>query len=385
MKPTATIAAVMTAILAGCSSSPTEESLPTIDLSANLPTKEIFIEDIADVTFTPLETTDSFITRGNLTSITDKHIAVANNGRDGELFIFDRTTGRAISHINRKGQGAGDYTDFSHAVLSNHSDEIYIVCSGLKKIMVYDLKGNLLRELPYALPDDRYIKINSLAEYDADHLLAFLTIGSPRLDTSDSHHAIISKADGTITQSLPISITTPESSVYSKDDFVAVSILPTIGTTPDGWAFFRISSDTIFTLTPDRTLTPLLTRTPSIHTSDPQTFLYPTTATSDIIFLVAVEKTFDIDKMEGFPSTHIAYDRNDRKTYSVQLKSRALGPDYTFTTEPGRLFTPTNPIIAAIALPAETLRDLNLSQPLKTIVETLDEEANPVIMIATAR
>lgn len=385
MKSSPIIAALMSAIIVACSSTPADETLPTIDLTGNLPVKEIFIEDISDVTFTPLETTDSFITKGNITSVTDKYIAVANDGRDGELFIFDRATGRAISHINRKGQGTGDYTTFSHAVLSNYSDEIYVVCSGHKKIMVYDLNGNMLRELPYSLPDDRYIKINSFAEYDADHLLAFFIIGDPRLDTSDSHHALISKSTGTTTLPIPIDITTPESSVYFKDDFVAVSMLPTIGTAPDGWTLSRISSDTIFTLAPDQTLTPLLTRTPSIHTSDPQTFLYPTTGTHDFIFLIAVEKSFDIDKMEGFPATHIVYDHANRQTYRAELKSRALGPDYTFTTEPNRFFTPTHPIIAAKPLQLETLRDLNLSPTLKTTVKTLEEEDNPIIMIATAR
>lgn len=372
-------------LITACGKTATDTTLPVVDLSADLPAREIYAEDIARVTFIPLQTTDSFITHGNIASITDRHIAIVNNGIDGEIFIFDRPTGRAISHINHKGQGAGDYTSFSRAILTDHTDEIYVVCDGLYKILVYDLDGRFLRELPYSLPDDRYIKITSLTDYDADHLLAFFTIGNRRLDTSESHHALISKADGTVTTTLPIPISTPESSVFQKDDLVAVSIIPTTGATPAGPALSRISSDTIFTLTPDHTLTPLLARTPSIHTSDPQTFLYPTTATTDLIFLQAVEKSFDIDKMTGFPSTHIVYDLTDRTAYRAELKSHALGPDYTFTTFTGRFLTPDPRIIAAQTLQLDTLRTLPLAEPLKSIVDTLGEEDNPVIMLLTPR
>jgi len=47
-----------------------------------------------DVEYIALETTDEFITHGNVMDIGKKFIIVKNNTNDGNIFIFDRKTGK---------------------------------------------------------------------------------------------------------------------------------------------------------------------------------------------------------------------------------------------------------------------------------------------------
>ena len=66
----------------------------TVDVSADYPKKELILQDFMDVEYVPLETTDDFITQGIVKATGKKILLVANRIMDGNIFVFDRATGK---------------------------------------------------------------------------------------------------------------------------------------------------------------------------------------------------------------------------------------------------------------------------------------------------
>jgi len=88
-------------ILMGCGVDKSD-SLVTVDVTANYPKKELVLQDFMDVEYIPLETTDEFVVKGKITDV-GKDILVLTNVRQGEILIFDRSTGKGLKKINRRG------------------------------------------------------------------------------------------------------------------------------------------------------------------------------------------------------------------------------------------------------------------------------------------
>ena len=102
---------LLTGGMVGCGTSSTQEKedLIVVDVSKDYPKKELILQDLFDVEYIPLETTDEFVTLGWLQAI-GKDVMIIRNmwAVDGDIFIYDRK-GKAIRHINRKGQGNEEY------------------------------------------------------------------------------------------------------------------------------------------------------------------------------------------------------------------------------------------------------------------------------------
>ena len=87
------ISVVLLFALAGCGKDKqSTDELVTINVSKDYPEKELILQDIMDVEYIALETTDEFITHGNVMDVDEKFIIVKNNTNDGNIFIFDRKT-----------------------------------------------------------------------------------------------------------------------------------------------------------------------------------------------------------------------------------------------------------------------------------------------------
>lgn len=109
MKKTNTFLAILLLMMAACGEGNKQATeIITVDVSANYPEKELILQDIMDVEYVPLETTDDFITKGVVKAIGKEILLITNQGNDGDILVFDRKTGKGIRKINRKGQGGED-------------------------------------------------------------------------------------------------------------------------------------------------------------------------------------------------------------------------------------------------------------------------------------
>ncbi len=371
------IAIILTAIMASCGSKQqSTDDIITVDVNANYPEKELILQDFMDVEYIPLETTDEFITQGVVKAIGKKHIIVINWNNDGDIFIYDRS-GKGIRKINNFGQSGEEYTQTNEIVLDEDNKEIFVMDYPARKIMVYDLHGEFKRTFKFA--DTGYY--SNTFNYDRDNLITHKGY-SPEMESEESAHIIISKQDGSITQTIEI----PFEEIVSPVLLIGEgTIMPALySTTPysDGWALTRTSTDSIYSYLSDGTISPIIKRTPSIHSMNPQVFLFPTVITDQYYFMQTLKKEFDLEKMRGFATTDLVYDKQEKALYRYSV----YNDDFTNKKHVPLSKPALDSKIAGLqSLEAHDLVEAyengELKGKLKEIVSTLDEEANPVIML----
>ena len=244
-------------------------SLPVVDLSKNYPLEKLRLQDMASVEYVPLETTDDILLSGNaaLSAVGEKYILVHEH-QLGDIYLFDRHTGKLKFHFNHKGQSGMEYTWIKNGtILDEKAEEIY-VCS--QYIQVYSLEGKYKRTL----------KINcfghnmSILNYDDQSLLIYddIVIEPGReKETTHTPYRFISKKDGSpmgtldiyFPQRVPLAIAQQEGNMWRPYKFS----YPSNARFGDDLMLMNVSSDTLYKLSPQKRLTPIFTRTPSVYAS----------------------------------------------------------------------------------------------------------------------
>lgn len=369
----------LTAGMGGCKPSVPQEDLITVDVTANHPKKELILQDFMDVEYIPLETNDEFLTQAAVMAIGKQYIIVKNWANDGNIFIFDRKTGKGVRKINRRGQGAEEYAFINGIVLDEERNEIFVNCASTKKIFVYDLSGDFKRSFEHT-EGAEYLDV---FDYDKDHLIrydmsCYYKEGEQRGDKA--YHAVVSKQDGRITREIFIPFDVIKAPVVKKGDGFAVTSIRPIIPCHDHWLLVETSSDTVYKYTPDgNKLTPFLAKTPS---ADPEILLTMGTLTDRYYFMQTIKKVFDFTKMRGFPLTDLVYDKQEKSVFEVSV----FNDDFVKKQRVNLTSQPVNNEIATFqCLTANQLVEANenegLKGKLKEIAAGLDEESNPVIML----
>ena len=244
-------------------------SLPVIDLSKNYSLEKLNLQDMASVEYVPLETTDDILLSGNaaLSAVGDKYILV-HEFQLGDIYLFDRHTGKLKSHFNHKGGSGMEYTWIKNGtILDEKAEEIY-VCSQF--IQVYSLEGKYKRTLKI----DCFSHDMSILNYDDQSLLIYddIVIEPGReKETTHTPYRFISKKDGSpmgtldiyFPQRVPIAIAQQEGNMWRPYKFS----YPSNARFGDDLMLMNVSSDTLYKLSPQKRLTPIFTRTPSVYAS----------------------------------------------------------------------------------------------------------------------
>lgn len=369
----------LTMATGGCKPSGGSDGLITIDPTSSYPKKELILQDFMDVEYIPLETNDEFVTQGNVMAIGRRYIIVKNWANDGNIFVFDRKTGKGLRKINRKGQGAEEYTFINGIVLDEENNEIFVNSTPTKKILVYDLAGNFKRSFNHT-EGAEYLDVFN---YDKDNLIRYdmslyYKEGEKRGDRC--FHAIISKQDGSITRSIPLPFDVIKTPAVQEGDGFAVTFIRPIVPYGDDWLLVETSTDTVYRYTPkEDKLSPFLVKTPS---ANPEILLTMGTVTDRYYFIRTLKKVFDFTTGRGFPITDLMYDKQENAVYDCTV----LNADFTGKQEVDLVSQPVDNVIAACQnLTANRLVEAyekdELRGPLKEIAAGLNEEANPVVML----
>jgi hypothetical protein len=382
MKKETTILAILLFITAGCGDNkPSRDDFITVDVTANYPKKELILQDFMDVEYIPLETNDDFLTQGDVVAISSKYIIAKNRINDGDIFVFDRKTGKGLRKINRKGQGAEEYTRINGIILDEDNDELFVNCAPTKKIFVYDLFGNFKRSFNHT-EDAEYLNVFN---YDKDHLIrydmsVYYTVGERR--DKQFYHAIISKQDGSITRDISIPFDIVKAPFVQKGDegvAITTAVRPIIPY-HDNWLLVEASSDTVYSyVSKENRLSPFLVKTPSV---DPEIFLTMGTLTERYYFIQTIKKEFDFTTGRGFPTTDLMYDKQENAVFNITV----FNGDFQKKQTVDMTTKPINNIIATFQnLPADNLveayKNDELKGKLKEIAAELNDESNPVIML----
>lgn len=371
---------VLLMVMAGCTGRNKQftDDVITVDVNASYPERELILQDIMDVEYVPLETTDEFITHGYVESV-GKHFFLVRNRNDGDIFIFDRT-GKGIRKINRLGQGAEEYSQLTEIILDESNNEMFVKDNPARKILVYDLSGNFKRSFKFA--NTGYY--NYLFNYDRNHLICYNSFPTPK-ENEQACHLLISKQDGSVAREIRTPFKEFKTPVLTKDELTVTPEFYLTFPNHGDWALVNTSSDTIYNYSADNNLTPIIVRTPSISTMETEVFLFPVVITDRYCFMRTQKKELNFTTFKGFPTTDLVYDKQEKAVFEYTL----YNADYT-NKEQVSLGQKTNGIVnqeIATCYPleasglVEAYEKGQLTGKLKEIAAGLDEESNPVIML----
>ena len=284
------------------------DGLITVDVSKSYPKKELILQDLFDIEYVPLETTDEMLTEGHIQYISDNYMIFKNLGRmAGEIFIFDRQ-GKAVRKINRLGQSGEEYLNILGVDYDEETDELFVNSHYMKKIQVYDLDGNYKRGFDY-LEDLLYDPVRVL---DRERLIVYddyFNLDEP--DVKRDCFLVLSRQDGHLLEKITIPYGAKKSAVITKRDMngkvtglwgIRNTLMPPY---QDGWLLIERSADTIYTYSASQGLKPLIVRTPSVQGMDPEVYLFPTIFTDRYVFMQAVERSFNFGVDKDVPRTNL--------------------------------------------------------------------------------
>lgn len=363
----------------GCRQSDKHDALITVDLMASYHEKELILQDFMDVEYIVLETNNEFVTQGDIMAIGNKHILVKNLINDGDIFIFDRKTGKGLRKINRKGRGGEEYNSINGIVLDEDNNEIFVNSSSTKKILVYDLFGNFKRSIIHTEGAQYLVIFN----YDKDNLICYDMSGYYKVGESrgnQSFHVIISKQDGSVTRKISIPFNVIKAPVVQEGNGFAMTYVSPIIPYHDNWLLVETSSDTIYKyMSKENKLTPFLVKNSTIDT---EIFLTMGTIDDRFYFMRTLENVFDFTKGRGFPTTDLMYDIHENAVFNPTI----ISSDYVKNKTVDMTLHPVNSEIAAFQnLEANQLVEAyeknELKGKLKEIAAELHEGSNPVIMV----
>ena len=387
MKVKGFVLAIILLLLAGCGGSKQSiDEIIVVDVTKKYPKKELILQDLMDVDYVVLETKDEFLNQGIVEAVGKQIIIVRNIVRDGDIFIYDRN-GKALRKINRMGQGSEEYTNINRIVLDEDNEEMFVNDS--KKIVVYDMYGKFKRSF-----NSSYGNMNS---FDRESFICHDTSFDIDVeDTGKPPFVIISKQDGSIIKEIrpacqqkrPRTVTIRRNDMtvqaYSSN-FPFTSVIPW----RESWILTVYSNDTVFSYYPDHRMTPLMVRTPSIQSGNPEAFLSPGILTERYWFLQTEKTEFETtgttpaDIRVFWPTTYLVYDRQESAIYEYtvinddfpnqlninMIRNSAANDEIAFQRK-----------IEAYQL-VESYEKGELKGRLKEIAAELDAEDNPVIML----
>ena len=368
--------------LAGCRPTEQKESLPIIDMGKEYPEKEIVAQDLFDVEYVPLETSDEFVTQGAVLDISEHFVAIKNWNSDGNLYLFDRQSGRGVRCINHRGQGGEEYTYLGGVVLDEAGGELFVVDISVNKILVYDWEGRFRRTIPLR---EGFV-CHTVMNYDKDHLIVYDASAQRQEGEPPSqpyYHAIISKQDGHVKRALPIPFGKAVGPYAREGDVVATAFPPAaIVANRGNWLLVEISADTVYNYVPSKDkMEPFLVTLPSV---DPERLFCMSTVTDRYFFMQGMRKEFDFTTGRGFGRDDWMYDRQERTVYTPVVRNA----DFKDGRQADVIGGPVNRygVAALQVLSADKLvaayEDGKLNDgPLKNLASRLDAEDNPVLML----
>ena len=362
-----------------------------IDLQKEYPKKKLLLDEMADIEYVPLETSDSVLLGRSLDKAFSGDMVVLADKDEGTVFFFNRQ-GKFLRSFNHKGQGDKEYTNLIAMCVDFEREEVFIYDYYLRyRMLVYSFDGEFKREL----------KLNGLKRwtgyiypYDEKHLVGYDTYDENYKDPSGESfnrypYFLIDKQSGEIT-SLPLKVDKRITNRIKWEDgdgnyrISGVSILNWMKA-DKGIYVSDFALDTIYHCTGDK-ITPKAVRKNNPDKSRCLSSLCfeSNRYTFFDVFKVHVdeaEKRLKIDV-----NKKMLFDKRDGNMYDVDIVMKDFAE--------GK-FAPDISSVGSCSIPegyyfnlfdSERLHSLLekgiLKGEIKEIAENMEEDANPVMVIA---
>jgi len=382
----------------GCSSDiQLKSGLPSIDVRKEYPEKEIILTDIADITYVHLNSQNSdYVYRGGVKYITENSIVIVDIS-SGSVLFFSKD-GNPKSRFNHYGQGPEDYSSANFLIVYDEKeDDLYVIDSKFFDIpghftKVYSSTGEYKRSLYLPSSPDPLVDFDdhSLFVYDMKQLYNKLL--KKETDSSyqlmDSSIFRISKKDGKVLEYVEFPISEVDIFGYSNKATVIKSYQSRINNCAAGLFFCLPETDTVFLYGKDKTLTPVICKTPLVSNLNPRLVLGGFLDAENYQY-ITVEPILSFPPVEKHESLVKHYIR-DKQTGEIFHQKISL-PDYKgkdFNIESQNTYFTGKETLACFSLDIFELKQAEkenkLSGKLKKLVSTLNEsEDNDVYLLAT--
>jgi hypothetical protein len=356
-----------------------------IDVSKEYDKRSITFQDVAEVSYIPLETTkDVLLDDISLISQSASDSLVVMNNLSGSFFVMDRD-GRLISGFNHTGRGPGEYprVGLGQYTVDFGTREIYIVGYPLDyKIMVYSFEGDFKREIEIPKP----LWIRDWVNFDKDNLLVCTTTSNSREGLKElfTPYYLVSKQTGEYNP-LPIEVSETKDGKIRKEvgneyRVISISSSPIIR---NGEEFFisDFACDTIYSLK-EGDLSPFITLKPLPQQERQNTFAGLAFKSTRYSLL----KIFNADEeKEKFTQKHIVIDHKTGDIFKPEFRNNDITDNLWGWNVPDAYYSKNLPaetaVIAYSALQLTELRDAGkLNGRLAEVAAELQEDDNPVLM-----
>lgn len=362
-------------ILASCKDEKGQQDIGIwhFDVTKEYPTKEIYIQDIADVDYIPLETNDSILWRGREVLYLDDDYIVGANRNNGVYFHDGK--GKALNMFNKMGQGPKEYLDMYKVQYDKKSDEIYI--NDMFKYYVYDKEGNFKRSFQ-GIEDKLYSRIEQFFILNEDELIQY---------NYNNHYTRVSRLTGEHLGDIKLGVADSTTTLhFRKNNMIFNTIVSHFTKDKEGYIITSFSSDTTYLLTSNLQLKPIGVRIPPVSSQDVPVFLLPVKNTPRYYFMSTIKKE------DSFPVKAYMMDKKTNQIY--YLKDYFKNKDYIGLKVHLDMFGPSvladlpnNVCVQSLNITklCEAYEEGKLSGKLKDIAANLKEDDNPVLMIIKFR
>lgn len=375
---------LFTLLVCSCKQTSNETTgLVVVDVAKDYPAKEVFLQDIADVEYIPMATTDTTLVNGRPSYVSKEGI-VARGGKVGEILIFDPKGQNLQGRICRRGQGPEEYNAIIFNIVDWKRKEVFI--ADYTSLKVYDFAGNYLRTL---LEED--IMTMNIRDLDENNLLCAKDKGGS--ETPYHPYFLLSKKDGkadTLDIEIPYFIASNRKILWDDGHTSeAYGYLPLLFSNIDKIWLTSLALDTVFQIQPDHTLKPEMIPLYA-PTKDKEAPLLHFLGMNDQYAWISRKPRHVTVRMNDMNAGM----REEEKVYMYDRTNREwFEPIYRNRAFKNRNLDPK--VIQLVSVPyGYGLIELNvmdlieayqknelIDEQLKKIASTLKEEDNPVLML----
>ena len=343
-----------------------------IDVTQSYPTKEVVLQDIAEVEYIPIETNDSMLWLGKEVEFFQDDLIIAANQQCG-IMVYDGQ-GKARHAFNHRGSGPGEYISIKNICYDRVADELFVLDMLGCRVVVYDLEGNFKRS--FQLPYSGLHRVYDIVDFGPDELLAYVF---------DNVFARLSKKDGKLLEEKNFRKGKDVHLLIEwEDNFRANASTPSLmsGVAEGSYLAAAYASDTMYQVSPSGGWKAVGFKTPALQTMNPPVFVRPILDAPRHSFVCSIKKIWDRKADTGFPIVCYVIDKTDNRVYECSGLTDANyeGSDLLFCT-----FTATQPGWGVQCYSAAGLRKAleqnRLKGKLKELAAQLDEEENPVLVV----
>ena len=380
-------------IFIGCthkSKAPVNSTLPIFDLTKDYPEKTIDLQEIAEVEYIPLETTEKSVAMIHANPhISEKYIINCDLG--GPVHFYDRQ-GKHLYALHANGQGPQEYYGIVAFTVDFPKEEFYIY--DLRKLQVYSFAGEWKRTLK--VPEG--MRYENLFNYDEHHLICENAFHDwwnvENLSIDKTPYYLINKETGTLTP-LPIIVENRISKTMEKRiehidaqrarrHFEQMSVITSLMANNKDFLIADFGLDTLYSYKDD-VLTPLAVQYPPVHSSTPPVVIAPRFYTDKYLFFKPVEMKFVKEDVQ-LPYTlapTLMWDRTNNEIYNVKLYDSEYSEIYLKPRNKETYFEQSNYILIRLKSSrlCEDYEAGKLKGKLREVASRLKDDDNDVFAI----